>query len=456
MAIDLGSALARALPCPVLTPTSPGYELARALWSAAIDRRPAAIVRCTSAAEVATALRVTRESGGTVSVRGGGHGVAGRALRDGAVLLDLSSMREVAVDAAGRRARVSAGARWADVDEATAAHGLATPGGLVSTTGVGGLTLGGGFGWLSREHGLACDNVLAFEAVTADGREVRVSAGEHPELFWGLRGGGACGLVVVTAFHFALHPLSSVTGGPRFFPGAGAPALLRRWREATLAAADSLGSVVLLVTAPPAPFLPTALHGQKAVAVLGCSTAPTEVAAREVATLHAGSEPAADLVARRPYPELQRLQDPLAPPGRHHAWRSAFVSTLGDALLDELVATSESAPSPLTEVHLYRLGGAIARVPVGATAFPHREASFLVGLFTTWEAPSAASENLAWAKERWGRLSPLLSATASYSNFEAQGSFSAMQGPAAPGLTRLKQTWDPDGLLGPLPGASLS
>jgi FAD/FMN-containing dehydrogenase len=452
MAIELGSELARRVKCEVLTPTSPGFDGARSLWNAAVDRHPAAIVRCTSPKEVRDVLALAGEAGVGVSVRGGGHGVAGRAIRNGALVLDLSAMRRVEVDAPGRRARVEAGATWAVLDQATAEHGLATPGGLISTTGVAGLTLGGGFGWLTREHGLACDNVVAFEAVAAGGRVVRASASENADLYWALRGGGPCGLVAVTSFEFQLHPLHEVTGGPRFFRGGEARTLLRGWRDAALRAPDSLGTIVLLTTAPPAPFLPADLHGRKMMAMVSCSTAPGDDGSRDVSSLHAGAAPAADLVARRPYFEQQRLLDPLAPPGRYHAWRSAFIPTLEDALVDELVATSESAPSPLTEVHLYRLGGAMSRTPPEATAFPHRSDQFLIGVFATWQSPSEADENRDWARERWGRLSRFFTG-GSYSNFEAEGTLKSMLGIAATRLTSLKRAWDPAGTFGPLPGA---
>jgi hypothetical protein len=222
-----------------------------------------------------------------------------------------------------------------------------------------------------------------------------------------------------------------------------------------LDAPDSLGSIVLLVTAPPAPFLPPALHGKKTVAIVSCSTASPDKAADAVAAMHPGAVPSADLVDRRPYHVMQGLMDPLAPPGRRHAWRSAFVDSLDDGLIDELVATSESAPSPLTEVHIYLLGGAMGRVPPMATAFAHRGAAFLVGVFTTWQDPGSSEENLAWARERWGRLSRFFPG-ASYSNFEAEGSLRAMLGSSAPRLTALKQEWDPSGVFGPLPGGETS
>jgi FAD/FMN-containing dehydrogenase len=451
MAIDFRSELARRVGCEVLSPGAPGFDGARSLWNAAVDRHPAVIVRCTTAEDLRAALAVAREAGLGVSVRGGGHGVAGRAIRDGALMLDLSGMCRITVDVPGRLARVEAGATWAVLDRATAEHGLATPGGLISTTGVAGLTLGGGFGWLTREYGLACDNVVALEAVTADGRTVRASPAENPDLFWALRGGGVCGLVAVTSFEFRLYPLREVIGGPRFFRGGEARMLLRGWRDAALRAPPSLGTIVLLTTAPPAPFLPTDMHGRKMMAMVSCSTEAGDDGARDVSSLHAGVTPAADLVARRPYVEQQRLLDPLAPPGRHHAWRSAFVGTLEDGLLDELVATSESAPSPFTEVHLYRLGGAMTRVPPEATAFTHRDAAFLVGVFATWQSPAEAEANRAWARERWSRLSRFFPG-GSYSNFEAEGTLKAMLGIAAPGLTALKQEWDPAGMFGPLPG----
>jgi FAD/FMN-containing dehydrogenase len=453
MAMELRDRLARRLACDVLVEASTGFDQARTLWNAAADRHPAAIARCTSVDEVRAAMAVAREVGLGLSVRGGGHGVAGRALRDGTVALDLSLMQRVTVDEERRLARVEAGATWAVLDEATSAHGLATPGGLISSTGVAGLTLGGGFGWLSRQHGLSCDNVLAIEATAADGRVLRVTAEENPDLFWALRGGGTFGLVVVTAFEFTLHPHSRVTGGPRFFPGGAASARLKAWRDATLRAPETLGAIALLVTAPPAPFLPPDLHGKKVLALVSCSTEDEAQGARDVDSLHTGATPAADLVAWRPYVEQQRLMDPLAPAGRHHAWRSAFVPRLDDALLDELVATSESAPSPLTEVHLYRLGGALARVPPGATAFTQRGEDFLVGLFTTWQGPAESAVNRAWARERWGRLSRFFPG-GSYSNFEAEGSMKAMLGGAGPRLTALKKAWDPGGVLGPLPGAA--
>jgi FAD/FMN-containing dehydrogenase len=383
----------------IVTPDDDGYDEARAVWNALYDdRRPAVVVQATGVADVAAALALARSHDLPVAVRGGGHSVAGFSTVDGGIVIDLSKMRGVRVDVAARRAYVGGGATWADVDHETQAHGLATTGGLVSTTGVGGFTLGGGIGWLMRKHGLACDNLLSADLVTADGRVVRASDTENAELFWGLRGGGG-NFGIVTEFELALHPVGpTVHAGPIFYPADAADALLRLFRDWSAGAADDLTGFVSLMTAPPLPVIPEQWHGEKVAAFVAVSPGPIDAAAEQISDFRTVAEPIADLAGPMPYTAMQSLLDPLWPKGINAYFKATNLTSLDDALIDAFCGLHLAAPGPQCEIHVHQMGGAVARIPEGATAFAERSMPFVLNAVTGWQEAAAADEHIAWAQ----------------------------------------------------------
>lgn len=394
---------ASALPSPVvealrshvrgelLLPADRQYALGRRVWNGAIDRRPSGIVRCADAEDVTQVLRIASEYGLAVTVRGGGHNVAGRAVADEALLIDLSRMRSVSVQASSRTAEVQGGALWHDVDVATARHGLATPGGLVSSTGVGGFTLGGGSGWLMRSFGLAIDNLRAASVVLADGRFVLASADEHPDLFWGLRG-GCGGLGVVTRFDFALHPVGQVYAGVVINPAEDAAVVLRSFRDFTAQAPDEFCGMVVLRHAPPLPFLDAAWLGRPVVITALCWCGDFASAEAGLAPLRHVGAPIVDHIGPIPYVQWQLLQDAGAPAGRHYYWKTASFRTLSDRVIEILAEAVLSLPTSLTEIHVQHLGGAVARVPAADTPFTQRDAGAFVNFIgiTAWQEEFAA------------------------------------------------------------------
>lgn len=399
---QLVEALRRHIRGELLLPGDAGYPVARRGWNASIDRSPSGIVRCEDAEDVTRALRIASEYNLTITVRGGGHNVAGRSIADGALLIDLCRMRTVSVRVDSRVAEVQGGALWHDVDVAAARSGLATTGGMVSGTGVGGFTLGGGAGWLMRRFGLAVDNLRAASVVLADGRFVRASAEEHPDLFWGLRGGGG-GLGIVTAFEFALHPLRQVYAGVVIRPAEEAGLLLRAFRDFTLEAPDTFCGMVVLIHAPPLPFLDAAWYGRPVAITALCWSGEAAAAEAALAPLRRVGSPIVDHVGPMPYVQWQHLQDVGAPSGRHHYWKTASYRSLPDSVIETLAAAALSLPSPLSEIHVQHMGGAVARVAAEQTAFAQREAGFFVNLIgaTQWpEEFSAVRERVRTLHER--------------------------------------------------------
>jgi FAD/FMN-containing dehydrogenase len=383
----------------VLRPGDDAYDEASAIWNGAFDgSRPALIVRCAGTADVIAAVGFARSNDLTIAVRGGGHSIAGFSTCEDGVVIDLSQMNSVRVDPATRRAQVGPGATWGDVDHETQAHALATTGGLVSTTGVAGFTLGGGIGWLMRKHGLACDNLVGADVVTADGRLVHVSESENSDLLWGLRGGGG-NFGIVTQFELELHPVGpTVYAGLIFFSADHDAKLLRLFREWAPGVPDDITAALNLTTAPPLPVVPEEWHGKKVIALIAVSAGPMDEAAEHVRAFREAAEPVADLLGPMPYMAMQTLIDPLWPKGIHAYFKASNLARLDDALIDRMCELHLSAPGPQCEMHVHQMGGAVARVGDGDTAFPERSMPFVLNAVTGWQDPDGAEAHTAWAR----------------------------------------------------------
>jgi FAD/FMN-containing dehydrogenase len=372
------------------------YDAARRVWNGMIDRHPALIARCANPGDVVRALALARAEGLPVAVRGGGHSAAGLAVADGGLVIDLSPMRDVAVDPAARTARAGGGATWGDFDRATQAHSLATTGGAISTTGIAGLTLGGGLGWLMRSYGLACDNLIAADVVTADGRQVTASADENADLFWGLRGGGG-NFGVVTSFTYRLHPVGPMLGGMLVHPAARADAVLRHYRDATSAAPDGLTTFAALMTSP---------DGAPIVAVLPSWNGPLAEGEAAVRPLREFGPPLADQVGPMAYTQLQSMLDEGFPSGLQVYWRSDFLTDLNNEAIAAIVDHFGRITSPLSAIIIEQLGGAVARVGADDTAFTHRDADYNLAIVGRWTDPAEADRHVAWVRGLAAALRP--------------------------------------------------
>jgi FAD/FMN-containing dehydrogenase len=391
----------------LIRPDHPQYEALRHVWNGMIDKRPALIARCTSAADVKTALAYARAECLPIAVRGGAHNVAGNGTVDGGVVIDLSQMKGLRVDAGKRVAYAEPGLTWAEFDAGTHPHGLATTGGLISSTGIAGFTLGGGIGWLMRKHGLTADNLLAAEVVTADGETLRASPTENPDLFWALRGGGG-NFGIVTRFEYRLHPVTQIIGGLTLYPATRAGAILRHFRELAETAPDELTMLLSFMTAPPAPFVPAALQLKPVVAMVLCYTGDLAEGERVVRPIKSFGPPAVDLIGPMPYPALQSMLDAGAPPGMQHYWKASYLAGITDAAIEMIVEHSARMRSPLSQVHLHHMGGALARVPADASAFANRDASFAMNIIATWPEPTPAERetHTRWAREFAEAMTP--------------------------------------------------
>jgi FAD binding domain/Berberine and berberine like len=393
----------------LVLPTSPGYDTARRIWNGAIDRRPGCIARCTGVADVVAAVRFAREHDLAIAVRGGGHGVAGTAVCDDGLVIDLSAMRAAWVDYAGRTAWVQGGALWGDVDHETQAHGLATTGGIVGHTGVAGLTLGGGIGFLMRKYGLAVDNLLAAEVVTAEGSIVQASAAEHPDLFWALRGGGG-NFGVVTSFQFALHPLGpTVMAGPVFWAADDTTDVLRFYRDFVSEIPDELGTVVKLCSIPPLPVIPEDLHRRRAIAVICCYAGAVEDGERAVRALRQFGSPLIDLLSPKPYAAFQGGFDDTVLHGWHYYWKATNLVGLTDDAIAVIADHAYTANSPRSYAAMFFFGGAVARVPDDATAYAGRDVAHNIIIHGAWlpeESGEHAAAETAWARRFLQALQP--------------------------------------------------
>ena len=428
----------------VLTPESAGYEEARKIWNAMIDRRPGLIVRCAGAANVMQAVRFARENGLLVSVRGGGHNIAGNALCDGGVLIDLSGLRFVHIDPMNRTARVAPGATLGDLDRESQAFGLAVPVGINSTTGIAGLTLGGGFGWLTRKYGLTVDNLLSADVVTADGRFLRTDPNENADLFWGIRGGGG-NFGVVTSFTFQLHPVGpTVLAGLIVHPFDRAGDLMRRYRDIAAAMPDEAACWVVLRKAPPLPFLPAEVHGRE-VMVFGVFHAGDEEAGwKALEPVRALGQALGEHVGPMPYAAWQSAFDPLLAPGARNYWKSHNFTRLDDGLIDLLVEQAGRLPSDQCEIFVGQLGGAANRVPADATAYPHRDAEFVMNVHSRWANPPEDTACTLWAREVFDKTAPYATGGV-YVNFitDDEQRVQAAYGANYERLAALKRKYDP-------------
>ncbi|HVP14070.1 MAG TPA: FAD-binding oxidoreductase, partial [Terriglobales bacterium] len=387
-------------------PGEPGYEQARAIWNAMIDRKPALVVRAAGAADVIEAVRLARDRGLLLAVRGGGHNIAGNAVCDRGLMIDLSPMKSVRIDPQGRSARVEPGVTLGEFDREAQAFGLATPLGINSTTGVAGLTLGGGFGWLSRKHGLTVDNLLGADVVTADGTLVHASMRENPDLFWALRGGGG-NFGVVTSFEYELHPVGpEVLSGLIVHPFSGARQLLDGYRRVVAAAPPELTAWVVMRKAPPLPFVPAEYHGKEVLVFAACYAGDMERGRKAVAPLQALGKPIADVIGPHPFAGWQAAFDPLLAPGARNYWKSHDLTTLSDGAINALIDAVGHLPGPECEIFVANLGEAVNRAPVDATAYPHRSVEFVVNVHTRWSNASQDGECIGWARQVFDRLAP--------------------------------------------------
>jgi FAD/FMN-containing dehydrogenase len=423
----------------VLRPTDDGYDAARRVHNGLVDRAPAVIGRCRSAADAAAGVRFARAAGLDVSVRGGGHSVAGRAVVDGAVMIDLAEMKGTSVDADARTVRAEGGLNWAELNAATAEQGLAVTGGAISTTGIAGLTLGGGLGWLMAKYGLAADNVLAVELVNADGDVLEVTEDSDPDLFWALRGGGG-NFGIATTFTYRLHPVETVTGGLIAHPVEAAPELLRFYRDAVADCSDDLTVFAALAHAPDG-------SGAKLAALIVFHTGDEEQAEADLAPFKSWGSPAVVDVGRMPYQVMNTLLDDGFPAGALNYWLSSFAQGLSDGLIDQMVERFASVPSPMSAIIVEHFHGAVTRVGVTDTAVPHRREGWNIFIPSVWTDPAATDENVAWTKETHRALGPHLEERRwlNYLGDDQGGdAVRAAYGPNYERLVELKRRYDPE------------
>jgi FAD/FMN-containing dehydrogenase len=431
----------------LIRPGDADYDETRTIWNAMIDRRPALIARCAGTADVMAAVRFVREHNVLASVRGAGHNIAGTALCDGGLLIDLSAMRGVHVDPRARVARVGAGATLGDFDHEAQAFGLATPLGINSTTGVAGLTLGGGFGWLSRKYGLTIDNLRSADVVSADGELRRASPDDDADLFWAIRGGGG-NFGVVTSFEFSLHPVGpEILSGLVVHPLAAGREVLAHYRECARDFSDDLAVWFVLRKAPPLPFLPAEAHGKEMVILAACYAGDVSKGEAELKRLRSFGKPIADVIGPRPYTEWQTTFDELLAPGARNYWKSHNFTGLSDELVAVLLEFAGNLPSRQTQIVMDRLGGAINRVPREATAYPHRDVEFVLNVHTRWESPSQDQTCVAWARKFFDATTPHATGSV-YVNFipEDEARVPNAYGANLERLKALKNKYDPQNL----------
>jgi FAD/FMN-containing dehydrogenase len=434
----------------IIESTSPAYEDARRVWNGVIDRKPALIARCLDTTDVVTAVNFARENDLLVSIRGGGHNVAGNAVNDGGLVIDLSLMRGVTVDPGTQTARVQGGATWADVDQATQEFGLAAPGGKVSTTGVAGFTLHGGMSWMMRSVGLALDNLRSVEIVTADGTVRTASENENPDLFWAIRGAGS-NFGVITEFEFALQPIGTeVAVAVAFYDLADAPQVLPRYLELASTMPDEASTIAAFWDVPAHENFPEALHGKPVMILAGMYSGDIETGEALMKPFRELANPVLDISGRWPYLALQGAFDPFFPAGGHYYFKSLYLNDCDDAAQADIIRHAETRPAPESLIVLWQLGGAMARVADDATAFGKRSAPFLYSLDTVWTDSSESDRCIAWSRDAWSSMRPH-STGGLYLNFGGFGEEKNAQVRAGYGgnydrLVELKTKYDPGNL----------
>ncbi|ELZ21402.1 FAD-binding oxidoreductase [Natrinema limicola] len=431
----------------LLRPGDPNYDETRAIWNGMIDRRPALIARAMGVSDVIAAVNFAREHDMLLAIRGAGHNIAGNAVCDDGLMLDLSTMRSVQVDPEGQTARVEPGATLADFDHEAQAFGLATPLGINSTTGVAGLTLGGGFGWLTRRYGLTVDNLRLVDIVTADGELRHASDDENPDLFWGIRGGGG-NFGVVTSFEFDLHEVGpKVLTGMVVYHGADAPNVLRHVRDFNETAPDESTVWMVLRKAPPLPFLPEDVHGEDVLVVVPFYAGDMAAGEGVLAPIREYGDPIVDVVGPHQYAEFQQAFDPLLEEGARNYWKSHNFSTVSDDAIDTVVEYARDLPSPLSEIFFGQLGGAMGRVPADATAFPHRDAEYGMNVHTRWEDPADDDRCIDWSRKFFDAMAPYATGGV-YMNFisEDEGEEALAYGTNQQRLAEVKAAYDPENL----------
>jgi FAD/FMN-containing dehydrogenase len=438
-------ALKRRVPGGVIAAGDPDYDEARRVYNGMIDRRPRVIVRCASVGDVQAALRAGSEAELPIAVRGGGHNAGGLGVCDDGVVIDLSRLRGVRVDAESRRARVEGGCTWSDVDAATHAYGFAVPTGIISTTGVGGLTLGGGTGHLTRRYGLTIDNLLAADVVLADGSLVRASEDEHPDLFWALRGGGG-NFGIVTAFDFQLQPVDRVMAGPTLWPIEKTGQVLRWYRDFILGAPEELSGFFAILTVPPAPPFPPELQLRKVCAVFWCWTGAAARVDEALAPVHA-LNPLLYAVQEMPFPAWQSAFDAFYPPGLQWYWKADFVREIPDAAVEENARYASELPTLHSSMHMYPMDGAVHRVPDSATAFSHRDANWNQVIVGVDPDPANRDRIIDWTRRYWNAIHPY-SQGGAYVNFlmgdEGNERVRATYRENFPRLVEVKRRYDPE------------
>ncbi|HEX6055734.1 MAG TPA: FAD-binding oxidoreductase [Intrasporangium sp.] len=431
----------------IVQPGDEDYDRERKIWNGAHDRHPAVIARCAGVADVIRTVDLARSEGLPLAVRGGGHSIPGFSTVEGGIVLDLSPMTGIRVDPARRTVTADAGCTWKDLDAETQQFGLAVTGGLVSSTGIAGFTTGGGIGWLMRKHGLACDNLVGADVVTADGQFVHASVDDNPDLFWGLRGGGG-NFGVVTSFQFQLHEVGpTVLSGLVFYPAEEAETVLRGYRAACAAAPDELTTLVNLTTAPPVPFLPESVHGKPIIGVGGCWSGDLDAGEAATAPFRSLGTVIADVFAANPYAGWQQALDPLYPRGINNYFRSAFLSTADDASQRALQDAFATLPNAMSEIHLQHLGGAVGRVPADATAFALRDQEFIVNVIARTPNADGFADVVEWARGVTSALGP---DAGTYVNFTGEVDAALVRASYPPDtyrrLVELKNEYDPTNL----------